>query len=249
MADLKQIYVMMEEQKTPNIRILDTAGFKIFQIESDTVEETRQKMETLLPFIKNYGKVIVEAANESVKKRSYQGAFRWKLEFDTAAGATVQGPANPWTMGAVPPGYVSNEVMAAKLDLIQAQMAHYRELDALKLKMKDDDPFKHMDKIEKMVPALMYLAGKPLEEIKTFATIYNTSGIDAPGGIAGPPTNTLIFSDVEKLTTEQKAARCQELANELAQHISIEHMIILQEKLIAKLKLDPKFINTIFIYI
>ena len=246
MPNLKQIYEMMEAQQTPNVRIWNMNREKLFLFENDDVESTKQQMETLLPYISSYGKVIVEAATKVMKVRNWTGAFKWTCQFEPPAGGVIAGPLNPWTAG-IPAGYVSNDVMMAKLELIQSEMRHTREMDALKTQMKESSNADPMKQLEKIIPAALYLFGKPMDEVQKIAGLYQTAGT---GAIAGPPgTHILTFSDVQKLPDAEKQTKCQELANELAKYVSLEEMIILQSKLIDKLKVDPKFMQTIFLYI
>ncbi len=236
---------MMRAQDTPYIRIYNMQRERIYTFENEDVEATIQQMETLMPYISSYGRIIVEAATDKAKKANYASSFKWNCEFEKPAGAAIAGPVNPW--GAIPPGYISNEVMMAKLEVLTQQMASNRTIDDLNRRLAEKDKEDPMGKIEKLAPALMFLAGKPLNEIQQFASLYKTGSV--PGGIAGPPGNTLTFSDVKALPDAEKAAKCQALANELAGYISIEHMIILQSGLIAKLKADPAFINTILSFL
>lgn len=251
MPKLDQIYQMMDAHNTPYIRIFNLNHDKIFVIENEDVAITKQQMETLMPFISSYGKVIVEAADEKLKASNYRFAYKWNLEFDrpvagVGVGTQISGPvnANPWMM---PKEYVHQDVMVAKLSEIQAEMRHNREMDELKRKLEEkdkEDPMKH---IEKLAPALLYLFGKPIEEVQKISGLYATAGKSA---IAGPPDmHTLSFSDVEKLSEEEKSKKCQEALDELAKHISKQEMIILCTKLTEKIKVNPKFMETVFLYI
>ena len=248
MPKIEEIYKMMELQNTPCIRILNMNREKLFIFENDNVDTTVQEIKGIVPFILNYGKVIIEAATEKCAKGNYNGCFKWNCVFDNSGvGGMMQGPQNNWNQFKIPDGYVSRELMVKEMQIINMRLDYEKQLrekdEALKGK-ESEDPIKL---VEKFGPVLMYAMGKPLHEIQQVSNLYSGKMI------AGPQAQTqemkLSFSDVQKLTDPEKSVKCQQLADELAKHISIEHMILLQEGLIKKLKADPTFINTILMYI
>lgn len=247
MPTLDQIYVMMEAQKTPYIRVYNMNRERIFTIESDSVESTKQQMDTLLPFIQSYGKVLIEAADEKIKSRNYAKAYMWTCEFSKPAGATIQGPQNNWQ--AIPKEYMHQDIVAAQIKMLELRMEHEKEMRIANEKLKEKETQDPVALIEKFGPVLMYAMGKPLHEIQQIASVYKGSAIAGPAAQTAQATHTLKFSDVQALPDAEKSKKCQDLANELAKHISIEHMILLQEGLIKKLSADPTFINTILLYI
>ena len=239
----------MREQKTPFIRVYNMAGEKMLTLENvDNVEATITQMESLMPFISSYGKVIIEAADDKIKARSYQKAYKWNLEFTKPVVAGVVHPLG-MTIGNIPKEYMHQDIVAAQLKNIEQRMDHEKELRKMQDQIKEKDNSDPMKNIEKIAPAFLYLMGKPLAEVQTFAALYSNPAAIPAGGIRGPQANTLIFSDVEKLTDEEKKKKCQDLLDELSKYATVEEMIILQSKLITKLKADPKFMQTVFLYI
>lgn len=246
MPKIEEIYKMMELQDTPNIRIYNMNRERLFIFENDNIEATIHDIKGIVPYILSYGRVLIEAATASVKKGNYTGCFKWNCVFENVpTGASMQGPQNPWLLK-VPEGYISQDIMAKELQLINQRLdfeKQLREKDEHIKGKESEDPIKI---IEKFGPLLMYAMGKPMHEIQQVSNLYQGKMI------AGPQTQTgnkLSFSDVEKLTEAEKSVKCQQLADELSKYISLEHMILLQEGLIKKLKADPTVINTILMYI
>ena len=252
MAKWVQIQEMMKAQNTPYIRVFNTNGDRLFVFENcDQVEATISEMEGLLPYISSYGKVIVEAATPSSKSRKYQGSYKWFLEFERPVGATpVQGPAPlPWHT--IPKEYMHQDVVAAQLKILEARMDHEREMRQLNDKLREkekEDPVRIM---KEAAPMLLYAMGKPIEEINKVTSFLNTPA--GQSGMAGPPSHTLIFKDIEKMSTEEKHKKLQTSLDELARHCSLEHMIMLTDGLSKKLDPakggNPQFITTVLSFI
>lgn len=245
MPTLKQIYDMMEAQETPYIRIYNTNKERIFIFENDTVEATKAQMESLMPYISSYGKIIVEAANQKAKNANYATSYKWNCTFDNAV-ATVGQPQLPINPFQVPAGYVSQDLMQKELQIINLKMDYERQLREKDEQLRAKDKEDPIGMIEKFGPLVLYAMGKNPAEIQQIGQLYKG------GAIAGSQTqtgHTLTFSDVKNLPDKEKEDKCQSLADELAKYISIEHMILLQEGLIKKLKQDPKVIETILMYI
>lgn len=256
------IYTLIEGCNTPYLRIFDFNNKKMWVCEDvRSAPEAIAKLRQFLPLCAPYKRVVVHGATEKQFQLKYQSCFVWNCDFPDE-GKTVGAPqtfGNPWEWK-TPPGYLPESTMSAQIALIAANNKHEIEKMRLELQLKEKDTKDPMQQIEKALPYLMYAMGKPIEEIKTLAMASNAwnASLHSPGAIAGPNngTHTLKMMDVETLTKMDptaRAAKCQEALNELGKHLSQEHMIILCERLAAKLDKakggNPEFINTILLYI
>lgn len=233
MMTFQNIVDLVERFKTPYIRISDMHGNRIACIEeTNNVSATLKELVALEPVLKAYGKLEVVAATNEVFKASYKGAYKWLLVFEQEKtnNNSVQGLQQNW--GLPPVGYVSNEVMMAKLETIQKQFEWEKEKAELKRKdsIKEYLPF---------LPAMLTIMGYPAD---------NVNKINAAMGTIGAIKKeekpiTLTFKDVETMSEEDKNNRIETLMNSLAGKISAEHMIILLEALDKKPELAIKAVN------
>lgn len=254
------IYTMIEGCNTPYLRIFDFNRQKLWVCEDErTAPAAVAKLKNVLPMYAAYKKVIVEGATDKQKLLNYKDCFRWQCEFETTTVGAVPTPGNPWEWR-MPPGFMPESTMSAQLALIAANNEHAIKMMRLELQLKEKDTKDPIAQAEKLAPYIMYMMGKPIDEIKTLAmasAAWNASLANpGAGAIAGPPTNTLKMMSVDelgKLTEDERAKKCQAALDALAQHISKEHMIILCERLEAKLNKtkggNPEFINTVLMYI
>jgi hypothetical protein len=255
------IYSLIEGCNTPYLRIFDFNNRKLWVCEDvRTAPEAIAKLKSVLPMYAPYKRVIVHGATEKQFQLKYQACFQWNCDFpDTASVGAFQTSGNPWEWK-MPAGMMPESTMTAQIALIAANnAAAIKELE-YKWKLKELEGKDPLDKIEKFAPLLLLAMGKTTDEIKNIAIAsanWNaTLANPAAGGIAGPQTHTLKMMDVEtlsKMDPTARATKCQEALNELGKHLSQEHMIILCERLAAKLDKakggDPTFINTVLLYI
>jgi len=255
------IYTLIEGCNTPYVRIFDFNNKKLWICEDvRSAPEAIAKLKQFLPLCEPYKRVVIHGATEKQFQLKYQSCFVWNCDFVATPGTTVGAPqtfGNPWEWK-MPPGLMPESTMSAQLALIAANNKHEIEKMRLELQLKDAGTKDPMNQIEKALPYLMYAMGKPIDEIKTLAmasAAWNQS-LKQPGGIAGPQTHTLKMMDIETLSKMEpttRATKCQESLNELSKHLSQEHLIILCERLSAKLDKskggNPEFINTVLLYI
>jgi len=268
MISPEAICKLVEQCNTPYIMIYDMSRHKLHTIEDiHTSARTAEKLSTILPMYAAYGKIIVKAATEKQKQSTYKGAHEWICSFmgmpgQTGVAGMGMGSHMQYPMGAMPNGYIPNSVMDAKLDAIKAEMKHDREMDALKLQISNKDREDPIAIIEKLSAPLMYMMGKPINEINQISSLYTTNQFKtpgaaapgaiapAPGSIAGTPSGVkLTFSDVQKLPTEEKAKKLQLLLDELSKVVPRETMILLFDGLLTKTKANAQFPNTLLAYL
>lgn len=238
MPKVTEIQKMMEDQNTSYIRIYDMNGNRIFVIEENNVAAAISKMDTLMPFISSYGKIVIEAATQGIKNQNYKQAFKWNCEFDKATTVGTTGHTNMWK---IPDGFVSNDVMLAKLETIQKEIALNRQIDDLQRQMKEKDKDDPTKMFEKLAGPILYMMGKPVEEIQKLGSLYST-------GIAGPPaaaagtakTHTLTMKDVEGGTLQDKQKKLDELLVEMSKYASVEQMIIIFDAFVKKCRENPE---------
>lgn len=229
MIEFKNVLELMEKCKTPNVIITDLHGNKIYHIENTTVSSTVNELEHLEPVLKSYGKLQFKAAGkgENQKNANFKGGYQWTVFFDKTPINTQLQPNN-W-MGAAPPGFVSNDVMMAKLEKIQSDIEWGKKLQEAENKNQG------IGQVLPLMPYVMQMFGKSDTEIIKAQT--------QSQAMAGAPKNTLTFSDVEKMTSEQKNNKIEKLMESLADKVSAEHMILLLEALNNKPELAIKAIN------
>lgn len=243
---------MMRAQNTPFIRIYDGQDQRLFTFDNSDIDITISQMDQMLPYVNTYGRLKVEAATQSIRNRKWQDAYWWNLELDrpaAAQGVTVNAPA-------IPTGYVHQDLLAKEIAILNLKFEHEKELRRLQDEAKEKDRQDPMKIGKELLPALMYISGKPVEEIGKMYSILNNPGVFAPGAIAGLPaaaTHTLKFKDVENMSADDKHKKLQASLNELAKHCSIEHTILLVDGLCKKLDPakggKPENINTILSFL
>lgn len=247
MPKLEQIKELMRSHKTGYVRVYDSQDNRLCCIEPGDVEDAISQLEQQLPYFSTYGRLQVEAANQSIKNRKYQDAFWWNLDQDRAAAAQETN-----SVGKIPPGYVHQDLLAKEIAILNLKFEHEKELRKLQDQAKEKENANPINMIKEAAPMILYAMGKKPEEIATVVGYLNAKPGQMPQAIAGPP-NTLVFKDVSSLSTEQKHAKLQAALDELANNCSLEHMIMLVEGL--NKKLDPKqggspeFIATILSFI
>lgn len=235
MMTFENIVDLVQRLKTPYIRISDMHGNRIISIEeTNNVSATLKELNTLEPLLKAYSKLEVVAASAEVFKCNYKGAYKWLLSFSQEKpGTSISGPQQIW--GAPPAGYVSNEVMMAKLETIQKQMEWEKE----KMELQRKDPIK--DYLP-LIPVMLTVMGYPADNVNKLNTAmmgYTKQYDQKPT----EPTVTLTFKDVEKMSEDEKNERIEFLMTSLAGKVSAEHMILLLEALDKKPELAVKAIN------
>lgn len=228
MIEEKDIYKCVEDNNAPHIRLFDMNKNLLHTYdEDDNVSTAIDHLKVVLPMYKGYGKIVVNCATPAMKQRRWTGSYHMTCVFDKAA-AQIGGPQmTPWNM---PAGYIHNDVMMAKLSMIEQSNKHALEMFKIELKMKEaandkEDPAKQ---IEKFFPYALYAMGKPLDEIQkvTTAIRIGNSNLSAAGAA---PTNTLTFKDIEAKPSDEKQKQFQQLADSISKKVSIEEMIMLYD--------------------
>jgi len=228
MVKVKDIYACIEENKAPHIRLFDMNKQMLHVYDQDNnIGTAVEHMKTILPMYEGYGRIVVNCATPEMLNRKWANSYYLTCVFDKAAAQTtgaVQGPGfTPWTM---PPGYVSNEVMLAKLEKIESDNRHNMEMFKLQLQMKESsekDPFKQM---EKAAPWLMYMTGKPLDEIGKVTQFMRLGNANLGNtGTAGPVVNSLTFKDLTDMPIDEKQKKFEALVRSLEKKVPIETMI------------------------
>jgi len=238
MPKINEIRELIRSHITPYIRIYDSQDNRICTIETGDVESAISQLDQMLPYFSTYGRLKVEAANQSIKNRKYQDAFWWNLDQDRPAAAQDTGNA----IGKIPAGYVHEGTLAKEIAILNLKFEHERELRKLQDEAREKEKSDPVKMIKDNAPMLLYALGKPLEEIAKVTAFLNTPQGQMPQAIAGPPaqpgSHTLVFKDVSSLSTDEKHAKLQGGMDQLAGNCSLEHMIMLVDGL--NKKLDPK---------
>lgn len=242
MVKEKDIYTCIEENKAPYIRIYNMQNDLLHIYDDDSnVQSTITHLQTVLPLFKGYGKVVVNCANESQKNNRWAKSYYITLVFDAVPGVAVGAPQqmNPWQM---PPGYIPNEVMMAKLAAIEAANKHALDMFKMELKMKEmtndkDDPAKQ---IEKFFPYALYAMGKSIDEIQKVTTAIRIGNANLGAASTGAPTNSLTFKDIQAKPSEEKQKIFHDLAASIGPKVSIEEMI----QLYTEIDKDPSLVQT-----
>lgn len=237
MMTFENIIDLVTRLKTPYIRISDMHGNRLVSIEStNNVSATLKELNAIEPLLKAYGKVEVVAATVEIFKASYKGAYKWLLMFEPEKQLS-QGIAGVQQWGAAPVGYISNEVMIAKLETMQKQFEWEKE--KAELKRKDS-----LKEYMPLIPVLLTVMGYPADNISKLNTAMGSMGYTKTNNEGKPESNiTLSFKDVEKMSEDDKNSRIEQLMGSLAGKISAEHMILLLEALDKRPELAEKAIN------
>jgi len=241
MIEEKNIYKCIQENNAPYIRLFDMNKTLLHIYDECTdVQTSIAHLEAILPMFKGYGKIIVNCANEKMKANRWTNSYYMTCVFDKAAvAAQIAGPSgfSPWNM---PPGYVHQDVMMAKLAVIEKTIELNRQIDDLKRaaeKQADQDPMKQ---IEKLAPWAMYAMGKSTDEIVKVTTAMRIGNSNLAGTLPSLPASSLTFKDVEAKPTEEKTKQFQELADSISKKVCIEQMILLYDAI----DKDPSLVAT-----
>ena len=241
MIEEKDIYRCIEENKAPYIRLYDMNKnlLHIYDDNSD-VQSAVNHLQAVLPMFKGYGKIIVNCCNETMKKCNWKGSYYMNLHFANApAGGQMAGPLNAWNM---PPGYVHQDVMMAKLESIEKSISLNREIDELKRAAKEKDNQDPAKQIEKFFPYALYAMGKPIDEIAKVsqAIRIGNANLGITGAASQLPVNSLTFKDIEAKPSEEKQKQFQDLVDSVSKKVSIEEMIMLYDSI----DKDPSLVQT-----
>lgn len=240
MIRIEDAYNLMITLKTPHLSISDFNGNKIMVIDyNDTPEQTIEELKELVPMFTNYGKINIRAGTDAIKKGLFSGAFKWVVFFDKPVAQANQNFAgHQWQQNQYqqPANYVHNDVVKAQIDLIKAQMDFkFKEME---MAHKKEGPEQYIP----FMPYIMSALGKSDEQIGSMMKWHAVSG--SMGFKQGElPTNTLTFSDVEKMSDKQKNEKIEKLMSSLATKVSAEHMILLLEAIDKKPELALKAVN------
>jgi len=244
MIEEKDIYRCIEENKAPYIRLYDTNKNLLHVYdENDDVQAAVNHLQAILPMYKGYGRIVVNCATKPQRENSnWRGSYQINLHFEKAPGVPGQiaGPGfTPWNM---PPGYVHQDVMMAKLASIEKSIELNRQIDELKRaaeKHAEQDPAKQ---VEKFFPYALYAMGKPIDEIQkvTAAIRIGNANLGTRTGTPGLPASSLTFKDVEAKPTEEKQKQFEELARSIEKKVCIEQMILLYDAI----DKDPSLVAT-----
>jgi hypothetical protein len=241
MIKIEEVCNLIEKFNTPCIKICDLHNNTIMRFEdcsdaSDCVAQLRA-FESVLS---NYGKVIIFAGNAKQAEASYRHAFKWSV-LTAPEGAKNITPQVATNFSA-PHGYIHQDIMALKLEAIQKEIKHERELRELKEAQKDATGF---EKYIPFIPAVMAGLGWGDDKIERMMK-YGAQG-KAMGATIGwnktEATNTLTFKDVEKMTPEEQVKKIQDLLDSLSTKVSAEHMILLLSAIDKKPELAEKAVN------
>lgn len=241
MIEEKDIYMCIEENKAPHVRIYDMNKncLHIYD-ESTDVEQTINHLRAMLPMFKGYGRIIVNCANIKMKANNWSKSYYLNLHFEKAPGVPAvvgQQQMTPWQM---PAGYIHNDVMMAKLAQIEASNKHALEMFKMELKMKenvDNDPAKQ---IEKFFPYALYAMGKPVDEIAKVTQAIRIGNANLGTSAITTPTNSLTFKDLEAKPSEEKQKQFEHLVDSVSKKVSIEEMIMLY----SEIDKDPSLVQT-----
>lgn len=243
MIEVKDISGYIEQNKTPYVRIYDMNKVLLhIYDENDNVQQTIQHLESILPMFKMYGKIVLNCANEKMKNSKWTNSYYVTCVFDKAATPQMVGFQNQFNPWAMPPGFVHQDIMTAKLDAIQKEIALNREIDNLKRAADEkskQDPFQQ---IEKIAPWAMYAMGKTTDEIvKVSAAMrIGNANLGSRSSAQALPGGALTFKDLAEKPSAEKEKQFQQLADSLSTKVSIEEMIILYKALDE----DPSLVQT-----
>jgi len=227
MINFSDITELIAKCKTPYVRICDLHGNKILVIENTTVNATIKELENFESMLKAYGKLEVYGATIEQYKSNYKGAYKWILSFDSKKDSqqSTQITGNNW--GQSPVGFVSVDVMNAKLNEIQKEHEWNKKFAELEKKFeKPEDDFKKYIGYAPLIMGILGIADDKIEKVVKFNNL-NT----VPSMAYVPPTNTLTFKDIEPMTSDEKNQKIQTLLDSVASKISAEHMIMMLESI------------------
>lgn len=234
----EDLYKLMQENKAPHVRLFDMS--KQLLITSDDhkdVDSSIDHLKTIFPMFKGYGRLIVQTCTDNMLARRWQGAFSYTLVFDKAApaiGTTQQ--FSPWQM---PPGFVSSEVMLAKLESLEKQFSYSKQIDELNRKIAEKDKEDPLKQIEKIAPWAMFAMGKSMDEISKVSTMMRIGNANISSS-GNTPTNTLTFVDLDRKPMGEKEKIFEGLVRSIEKKVSIEEMIQLYQAI----DQDPTLVQT-----
>jgi len=237
----EEVYTILEEMKTPYIRVTDMYKNLLLRIEDfQNVDKSITKLKEILPLLVSYGKITIYAAHESCFRAAYKGAAVYIVNLAPATAKTAAEGAigQPWT-GAIPPGYIPASTMEAHLSAINSKIEMMGKINALELKLAEKTkPIDDFDRIERIMPYAMPFVmsglGKSMADIKELSTIAATGASMSKIGKTDtlhPPKNTLSMDDLKNLSIEEKNKRIDEQMNLLITKVSAEQMLMLYDLL------------------
>lgn len=245
MINIKDIYSLLERNKTPYVRVQDCHGNKIIAFEENkNVQHTISELKDCEEMLKAYGKLEIIATDEDGKKANYKGAYKCIVFFDKEAKNNNQWgfPAQQqqqWGMSGIPSGYVHNDTLQAMLGMEKLKY----EIELLKNKEKDKKD-SGLSEYLPLAPYLLSAMGKSPSEISSMMLMSNMANTPNNGAISGP-SNTLTFEDVQKMGNEDKNKKIDELMTSLSAKpgVTADHMILLLNKLNEKPELVAKAVG------
>ncbi len=192
MIHIEEISSLVEKNKAPFIRVRDLAGNLLGEImDSENTQTSIKRLLEMLEMFAEYGKVVVEAANESQKNQNFRYCYKWTVKVAAAPAA----PGKQELAGVsnfAPAGYMSIAEYTAKL-----------ELEKLKLQIEELKKAKKVE-LPELPASYMFLAGELLgwDDNKTSRMV---------SGLAGAATTEKVKTSLHMTEEEAQEAAKQKL--------------------------------------
>ncbi len=244
---------LIEKQKLSCVRVFDFSGNNLLAIEETrNAAQTVEELRSWEPMLCGYTKITIKAATDEQKKANYKGAYTWIIGFTKGAAATT--PAMPGAfsqMSALKEFFQMFQMMQSMSGLggsselatkvKELELKHEYEKKMRELEDKHKDP---VDKYGHFAPMLLSMMGKKDEEIEKMMkwTMMGKNFQNAnPATISGPPTTTtLTFSDVQRMTPEDKNKKIEDLIEAILKKVNWQDFT----KLLAKFDEKPELVVT-----
>lgn len=237
MISIENIEQLLKEGECKHIRIYDrTMTNHILDIDGETPELTYEKFKTNSELLSGYGVLTLKAGNDTIHKRSMQGASVWKVFFPAAAsGSPVIASQTPVNTG-YQKEFLELSIAIATMKLERDFEKKERELE--KKYEKDEDG---VDKYMKYLPLFGTALGMSDETmLKKLQMCQMAGGLGGTGQGIQSTGNKLTVSGTE----EEKQNIVQTLVPEIYNKVDKDKFI----SVLQQLNQNPEFLESAYAY-
>lgn len=195
MINVTDIPKLLHNNKCTVMRIRDFDGNEIAKFESGTPAALEKDFNDSLPYINGYGRIEIQAGTDSLKAANWRGGYVWKCFTNGTPATTNTKTTQP--IGAIPAGYVSQDIMQQMIDLAvqKASFANEKKMWELEQQVKDKKHEKGL--------AGVFMRYEPLLMQKFLGiSVPPANGLNSPGNLNGAPADTA--TQTQTITDQQK---------------------------------------------
>lgn len=198
-----ELYRVVEHNKCDQVKVEDTNHMCIFETQDSTsAAEAIRQLEEYIPMLTGYKNVYVYG--KKGKDTTWKNGYTWRLELsaDAKAAAGIGAPNNG--------GISADTYLTTVMGMMEKNNAATLEIMKLQMEAKNKDPMQYMPVVDRVMGML---------------------GFTPPATIAGGETKEatvkLAFSDLGKMTPEEKNAEIKKLWEGLPEKCTADEMLTL----------------------